>query len=283
MFGNNDDAHRTARDLAAAGVEVAALIDARADVDVAGDFPVYTGGAGDRQRAVGMGCTEITVRHDGGDHHIATDCLAVSGGWNPAVHLTCHMNGRPVWQDDIAAFVPVDGAVPGLVACGAAKGVFSTAACLADGARAAARGAERDRRRRRRRSSCRRPRMAPMPSPPLWVVEGKGRAWLDFQNDVTIKDIKLAAQENFRSVEHMKRYTTQGMATDQGKTSNVGALAVLADATGRTIPETGTTTFRPPYVPVSIAAHGRGGAGQGLRAASGSPPRTRPASRAARR
>jgi sarcosine oxidase subunit alpha len=99
---------------------------------------------------------------------------------------------------------------------------------------------------------------------PHWAVPGKGRAWLDFQNDVTVKDVKQAAAENFASVEHMKRYTTQGMATDQGKNSNVGALAVLADATGRGIPETGTTTFRPPYVPVSIAAIGAGAKGHGF-------------------
>ena len=78
------------------------------------------------------------------------------------------------------------------------------------------------------------------------VVEGKGRAWLDYQNDVTVKDIQQSVQENFKSVEHMKRYTTQGMAIDQGKNSNVASLAILADATGRGIPETGTTTFRPP-------------------------------------
>ena len=96
------------------------------------------------------------------------------------------------------------------------------------------------------------------------MVPGKGRAWLDFQNDVTVKDVKQAARENFRSVEHMKRYTTQGMATDQGKNSNVAALAVLADATGQGIPETGTTTFRPPYTPVAIAAMGAGAQGHGF-------------------
>ena len=100
----------------------------------------------------------------------------------------------------------------------------------------------------------------------FWEVRaGKaGRAWLDFGNDVTTKDVRLAAQENYTSVEHMKRYTTQGMASDQGKISNVAALAVLADATGRTIPETGTTTFRPPFTPVSIAALGAGGQGAGF-------------------
>ncbi len=92
-------------------------------------------------------------------------------------------------------------------------------------------------------------------------MPGKGRAWLDYANDVTIKDVKLAAQENFASVEHMKRYTTQGMAPDQGKNSNVAALAVLADATGRGIPETGTTTFRPPF----CAGVHRGDGGRGAR------------------
>ena len=88
---------------------------------------------------------------------------------------------------------------------------------------------------------------------PFWYVEsGNGRAWLDQQNDVTVKDIKLAHQENFRSVEHLKRYTTLGMATDQGKTSNMGGLAVMAELTGKSIPETGTTIFRPPYTPVAI-------------------------------
>ena len=85
-------------------------------------------------------------------------------------------------------------------------------------------------------------------------MPGKGRAWLDFQNDVTVKDVKLAEQEGFRSVEHLKRYTTLGMATDQGKTANVGALAVMAEITGKSIPETGTTIFRPPYTPVAMGA-----------------------------
>ncbi len=86
------------------------------------------------------------------------------------------------------------------------------------------------------------------------MKEGKGRAWIDHQNDVTVKDIKLAHQENFRSVEHLKRYTTLGMATDQGKTSNMGGLAVMAELTGKSIPETGTTIFRPPYTPVAMGA-----------------------------
>ncbi len=262
VFGNNDDAHRTAHDLAAAGVRVAALIDSREGVTVTGDFPVYAGGQVIATKGR-LGLQEITMRDAGGNRTIQTDCLAMSGGWNPTLHLTCHMNGRPVWDDAIQSFVPVPGMIPGLAVAGAARGRFSTAACLADGAEVAAEVAA-DLGATVVKATLPRAEDDPYRLTPLWSVEGKGRKWLDFQNDVHIKDIRLAAQENFRSVEHMKRYTTQGMATDQGKSSNVAALAVLADATGRGIPETGTTTFRPPYVPVSIAAMGAGSQGKGF-------------------
>ena len=261
VFGNNDDAHRTARDLVAAGIKVAAQIDSRDDAQVAGDFPIYTGAQVIATKGR-HGLQSITIRHSGGIRAIQTDCLAMSGGWNPTVHLTCHMNGRPTWREDIASFVPTPDSIPGLVTAGACNGSFSTAACLAEGASVAAEVA---------RGLGLKPKVT-VPAAddttyavsPLWAVPGKGRKWIDFQNDVHVKDIKLAAQENFRSVEHMKRYTTQGMAPDQGKSSNVVALAVLADATGRGIPETGTTTFRPPYVPVSIAAMGAGSQGKGF-------------------
>jgi methylglutamate dehydrogenase subunit C len=262
VFGNNDDAHRTARDLHAAGVQVAALIDSRADADVgAVSYPVHLGAqvCGTSGRA---GLTSVRVLQGRDEVTIKADCLAMSGGWNPTVHLTCHMNGRPAWREDIAAFVPVAGMIPTLEAAGACNGAFSTAACLREGAQAASRVVEA------LGGSARvelpEAEDAAYNIEPLWAVAGKGRAWLDFQNDVSVKDVKQAAVENFRSVEHMKRYTTQGMATDQGKNSNVGALAVLADATGRGIPETGVTTFRPPYSPVAIAALGAGAQGKGF-------------------
>ncbi len=263
VFANNDDAHRTARDMAAAGVHVAAVIDSRHDTDV-GNTPyrVFKGaqvcGSGGRKEL-----ESIQIRTTTGMEAIQTDCLAVSGGWNPAVHLTCHMNGRPTWRADIQAFVPSEGAVPGMIPAGACNGVFSTSGCLASGVEAATKAlAALD----RKVALVELPDADDVPykMTPLWAVAGKGRAWLDFQNDVSVKDIKQAAQENFRSVEHMKRYTTQGMATDQGKSSNVASLAILADATGRGIPETGTTTFRPPYTPVSIAAMGAGAQGKGF-------------------
>jgi sarcosine oxidase subunit alpha len=262
VFGNNDSAHRTVADLQAAGVHVAALIDARPYARSDLDVPFYPGaqicGTSGRR-----GLEAVTLATTKGEDRIAADCLAISGGWNPTVHLACHMGARPTWDAARQAFLPPENAVPGMRVAGAAAGAFSTRACLerglAEGARAAVdlgfrapdlaapRGAE-----------------ANYDIFPLWQVPGRGRAWLDFQNDVTVKDVVQAAAENFLSVEHMKRYTTQGMAPDQGKNSNVAALAVLAEATGRGIAETGTTTFRPPYVPVPIAALGAGGKGKGF-------------------
>jgi sarcosine oxidase subunit alpha len=262
VFGNNDDAHRTALDLIAAGVNVVALVDSRPDAKAQGDYRVIAGGQV-VDTAGAKSLRAITVQHGNQSETLAVDCLAMSGGWNPSVHLTCHMNGRPVWNDDVLAFVPKPGMIPGLTAAGAANGAFSTAACLAAGAQA---GAEVAQALGKTAPSADLPRAedGAYAIAPLWTVPHKGRAWLDFQNDVTVKDVKQAAQENFRSVEHMKRYTTQGMATDQGKNSNVAALAILADATGRAIPETGTTTFRPPYTPVAIAAMGAGAQGAGF-------------------
>ena len=262
IFANNDDAHRTAIDLIAAGVFVAGVIDSRADVQAFGDYPLFTSGKVIATKGR-KGLVGITVEHSGGTSELHTDCLGMSGGWNPTVHLTCHMNGRPEWSDDILSFVPVENMVPGLSVAGAARGVFSTLGCLEDGI-AVAQSVVTDLGMTPALLDAPSGEDAPYRIEPLWQVDGKGRKWLDFQNDVHVKDVRLAVQENFRSVEHMKRYTTQGMATDQGKSSNVAALAVLADATGRGIPETGTTTFRPPYVPVSIAAMGAGSQGHGF-------------------
>ncbi len=263
VFGNNDHALASAQVLAAEGMQIAAYVDPREDV--AGDvpFPLHAGAevVGTRGR---HGLREVTIRMRGRESRIVCDTLALSGGWNPTLALGCHHNGRPVWDEAIAAFLPRPGMVPGLEAAGAARGRFSTAACLADGVEAA-RAALAE-------LGLKAPEMvlpeaegSPYTLRPLWQVQAPGRAWLDFANDVTAKDVTLAAQEGFASVEHMKRYTTQGMAPDQGKSSNMGALAVLADATGGSIPETGTTTFRPPFVPVSIGALGAGARGKGFR------------------
>ena len=262
LFCNNDDAHRTAADMVEAGLHVAAVIDSRHDAPSSPDYPVFAG-AQVCDTHGRRGLEAVTIRTPQGIRRIATEVLGMSGGWNPSVHLACHMGGRPAWDDDRLAFLPVPGMVPGLEAAGAANGAFSTAACLAEGIAAGQAAA--------RALGCKAPDVplpdaqdAPYRIGRLWDVPGKGRAWVDFQNDVTVKDVVQAAVENFRSVEHMKRYTTQGMATDQGKNSNVVALAVLADATGRSIPETGTTTFRPPFTPTAIAAMGAGATGKGF-------------------
>jgi len=262
LFANNDNARHVARQLMAAGVKVAAILDSRPDASSLEDCPVYLGATVTDTKGR-HGLTSIDVAHKGGTITLQTDCLAMSGGWNPTLHLTCHMNGKPTWSPDIAAFVPTPGAVPNLTPAGAANGDFSTWTCLMTGRDAAIKALTA-----LGKSAPDTPlpqaEDAPYRLTPLWAVDGRARAWLDFANDVTTKDVRLSAQEGFASVEHMKRYTTQGMAPDQGKNSNIGALAVLADATGRGIPETGTTIYRPPYTPVSIAAMGAGGRGAGF-------------------
>ena len=253
VFTNNDDGHRTATDLAAAGVDVAAIIDSRPDAPKSEVAEVFAGavvtGTGGR---LGIGHVDIRLA-GGGRKHVQCGALAVSGGWNPNVHLTCHHRGRPAWQDDIAAFVPGEGVPPGMAVAGAARGVFSTAGTIGDGqAQAIAQLAEIGI--AAAADTLPEAEDAPVRVTPLWHVPGKKRAWLDQQNDVTVKDVKLAHQENFRAVEHLKRYTTLGMAGDQGRTSNVLGLAIMAELTGKSIAETGTTIYRPPYTPTPIAA-----------------------------
>ena len=250
IFTNNDDGHRTAADLHAKGIKVT-VIDPRADVPRALDYEVLTS-AQVIDTMGRLGLTFIQVRlADGSERTIECSALGVSGGWNPNVHMTCHQRGRPVWNDTLAAFVPAE--LPaGMSVAGAAMGDMTTAGALAGGAQAARKALGL----KGRTSQLPVAEDAPVSITPFWYVEGASRAWLDHQNDVTVKDVKLSHQEGFRSVEHLKRYTTLGMATDQGKTSNMGGLAIMAELAGKTIPEVGTTIFRPPYTPVAIGALG---------------------------
>ena len=202
-----------------------------------------------------LGLEVVTVRtQQGFTRDIICGALAVSGGWNPNVHLTCHQRGRPQWNEALAAFVPGESLPVGLSVAGAADGALSTHGALETGS-ARAVEALADLGIQAKPGNVPQAEDAPVNLQPFWYVkDGKGRAWIDQQNDVTVKDVKLAHQENFVSVEHLKRYTTLGMATDQGKTSNMGGLAVMAEMTGKSIPETGTTIFRPPYTPVAMGA-----------------------------
>ena len=264
IFANNSGAEQTVKDLKAAGVRIVAYIDARDRTGVIGDFPIFCN-AEICDTSGRLGLKEITVRHAGGEVNIAADCLAVSGGWNPTVHLSCHMNKKPYWCEKILSFLPTENAIPGMVYAGAAIGHMSTLACLQSGAETA-HDLLKDFNKSSERITVPNAEDSSYNIRAIWSVlpNGKQRSWLDFQNDVTVKDIAQSVAENYRSVEHVKRYTTQGMAPDQGRNSNVVALAVLADVTGKSIPDTGTTTFRPPFSPVSIAAMGSEGQDKGF-------------------
>jgi heterotetrameric sarcosine oxidase alpha subunit len=258
IFTNTDDGWHTAFDLAKVGIEVPAIIDSRPTVSpqlaaqasratriLTGSQVVATKGR-NALRAV-------TVRTPDGTEEIKVDSLGVSGGWDPTVHLCCHRGGRPVWNVAIAAFVP-GSLSKGLMVAGAANGTLTLAACLFEGVRV---GAEATQAAGFTAKSIDLPKTEDEVSAatPLWhVARSKGKAFVDFQNDVTADDVALAEREGFRSVEHLKRYTTLGMATDQGKTANLNGLAIVAASTGQSVAETGTTVFRPPYTPVAIGA-----------------------------
>jgi methylglutamate dehydrogenase subunit C len=267
IFADNDDACRTAEDLADAGIAVAALIDARKNGSPRAKHAAkrakarYLPGGAIARVHGGHAVTGVEVRDASGKtERIACDLVAVSGGWNPSLHLTTHLNGKPQWSEALATLVP--GALPpGMSVAGAAKGSFGLGACLAQGdAAGAAAAAECGF--AATSGSAPKAKDEETAASPVWqVADSRGKAFVDFQNDVTVSDVKLAAREGFRIPEHLKRYTTLGMATDQGKTGNLNGAAVLAAVTGRYLGAVGTTTFRPPFTPVAISAfagHHRG-------------------------
>ena len=222
---SNDSAYGVAHELTAAGAQCV-VVDMRGHSDLAATaraagIDVRLGDSIDSA----LGRTQVEGARLKSGATLAADLIAVSGGWTPLIHLYCHARGKPRWDDRIAALVPGSD-VPGLQVVGSAKG-----ADTADDTPSASWGG----------------------APDLWAASARRRVWVDLQHDVTTKDIELAVRENFASVEHLKRYTTLGMATDQGKTSNVNGLAILAAQTGRGIDAVGVTTFRPPFVPVSMA------------------------------
>lgn len=274
---NNDDAYRTAIALVEAGLSVPAVIDARAEV---------TGALPARARALGIAvhAGRAVVKVKGGKRvtgvaiglqagegavldEISCDAVAMSGGWSPVVHLYSHCGGKLTWDRKRAMFRPDpdrpplthDGS-PLVYPAGAANGALSAAEALADAVETGLVAVK---------ALGLKPGTTPLgraepadeaPMDPVWIMpQGAGAAlkakmWLDYQNDVKVSDVQLAAREGYQSVEHTKRYTTLGMATDQGKLSNINGLAVLAGALSEDIPAVGTTTFRPPYTPVTLGA-----------------------------
>ena len=270
---NNDSAYEVALSLKAAGLDVVAIADARVEPQ---------GEAVEKARKIGLSVlpghtvtnvkgrkgvrgAELHAIDDNGSaipgnrHMIDCDLVITSGGWSPAVHLFSQSGGKLRFDEEIQAFVP-NASRQSEVSVGAAVGEFILSSALRSAAEsgvkaAAACGFDTD--------------MPQLPEAdntplgdirPLWQVDvstlnRKGAmAWLDFQNDVKASDVKLAVRESFKSVEHVKRYTTLGMASDQGKTSNVNAIGVMGAAQGKQMADVGTTTFRPPYDPVTIGA-----------------------------
>ncbi|MDF1794695.1 MAG: sarcosine oxidase subunit alpha family protein [Thalassobaculaceae bacterium] len=271
VVANNDDGYRTALDLNAAGVEVIQVVDTR---------PVGTSDWRARCEAAGieirdnaavtkvhgrlnvLGCDIAGLDDVSGARFEPCDLLAVSGGWSPAVHLHTHALGKIDWDDGLAAFVP-GAARQAHVSVGAARGAYSLAACLSDGFAAGSAAAEAA-----GFASGARPD-TPITDAPgerpiraFWAVGDGKKRFVDLQDDVTADDITLAHREGFVSVEHLKRYTTLGMGTDQGKTSNIIGHALMAEARGEPIPQVGTTRFRPPYTPVAMGAFAGGDRGR---------------------
>ena len=259
-----DSGYAAARDLRRAGVEIAAVLDPRPETDSAAiaavrdvriDIAFDTTVAATRGRLRVSAAQAGRIALDGSvmpGRWIDCDLIAMAGGWTPAVHLFSQSRGKVAWDAGAQAFLP-HVIAPGQVqqSAGACRGVFGLAAVLEDGFAAGRAACGRD-------ASARAFKVSEGPLDFRGIVGARvaaasdARAFVDFQHDVTVKDLKLAAQEGFRAIEHVKRYTTTGMATDQGKTSNVNALAVVAAHLGKSIPEVGLTTFRQPYTPVTF-------------------------------
>ncbi len=265
---NNDDAYATALALKNSGVEVVLIADARPTLGAAGQSALAAGIRVETNTlpAKALGWHRVSgltlQRADGsGREKVSCDCIAVSAGFSPDVNLASQTGAAPLWREDLQGFVPAK-PIRRERSAGAGNGTFDLRGCLAEG-HAAGLDAVRAVGLKVGHSKAAPKVETTGISAPLavWRCPGNGKAFVDFQNDVTAKDIQLAHQEGFVSVEHVKRYTTLGMSTDQGKMSNVNGIALLAEARGQDIPEVGTTRFRPPYVPVAIGAfagHERG-------------------------
>ena len=226
---NNDLAWRSILALSGAGAEVAAIIDVRESVDEqlvdlaeTQNIAVHTGAMPVRARG-SNGVKRLEYRDcKGRGHAVQCDAIAMSGGMNPTVHLYSQAGGKLRYDEELACFRPQECRQYVEVA-GAASGAFATPDTYNIGPRS----------------------RSPAKTDSQWV---------DFLHDITASDIELAVRENYRSVEHLKRYTTSGMAVDQGKTSNLNALTLLGELTGRKPGEVGTTTFRPMFMPVTMGA-----------------------------
>ena len=267
IFTTTDDGWRSIADLRDAGVRVAAVVDPRSEVRKDLVSQAQSVGANVHfgsqvvQAHGAHGVKRITISSPGGAiTTIDCDLLGVSGGWNPNIGLTTHLGAKPIWSDGISAFIPGDLSRAMSVA-GAARGKFSLRDALADGASVGLAVSEAT---GFARPLLDVPRVGDEDTNmwPFWRSTPTGKfAFVDLQNDVTAEDVQLAAQEGFQNTEHLKRYTTLGMATDQGKTGAVVAQALMAALTGTAMGTIGVPRARPPETPVAIGAfagHHRG-------------------------
>ncbi|MGM0560083.1 MAG: sarcosine oxidase subunit alpha [Pseudomonadota bacterium] len=265
---SHDSAWHAAFDLSDAGSRVEAIVDTRTNPsdalrEAACDRGIrvlaghtVTGTSG-RLR---VNAVRVNPVHDGSvgpAETLGCDSLLMSGGWTPSLHLFSHTKGTLRWDDESDAFLPDQQAEACHIA-GAGRGLWGVKAVLQDGDRRGAEAAEAAGHKPEsgafqvendRTGSGETHRELPSDRKP-----GRARAFVDYQNDVTAKDIRLAVREGMKSIEHVKRYTTNGMATDQGKLSNMNGLMIAADAVGKAPPQVGLTTFRPPYTPTTFGA-----------------------------
>lgn len=269
---SNDHAYRAALDWIEAGREVVAIADAREAPD--GELVeqarslgirIITGSAVLEARGTNRVSGARIARIDrqgfkvaGPVEELACDTIASSGGYSPVIHLASHTGARPTWNDAILGFVPT--LVKGVVAAGASRGVYVLGEALADGVEAAATavaaiGSQVPSMTLPRVNTLREGQACalyhvPHEKPTLRAP----KQFVDLQNDVTAGAIELATREGFESIEHVKRYTAMGFGTDQGKLGNINGMAIAARCLGRSIPEVGTTVFRPNYTPVTFGA-----------------------------
>ncbi|MCG8597045.1 MAG: sarcosine oxidase subunit alpha family protein, partial [Kiloniellales bacterium] len=278
VFTNNDSAYAAALDMQAAGITIAAVIDLRGDP--AGHFTEKAEAAGmkiladhavvgtrGKKRITAVEAAELSIdgKHVVGiPQVIDCDLLVSSGGWNPSVHLFCQAKGQLTWDEDHACFVPGTPMQRAQASAGACNGTWGLGACIAEGHAAglAAAAAAGHKAKGRKKAPPKADDRDFLPGRWMWLVPStkplgrKGKHFVDLQNDSTAADLALALREGYRSIEHVKRFTTTGMATDQGKTANVNAIGIVAEIKGQPLPAVGVTTFRPPYTPVTFGIFG---------------------------
>ena len=264
---NNDDAYKTAEIIIEIGAEVVAVVDARKKQSqyvkkimekgvrvITNTLPLKAHGK--------LNVNALSVQSTDGTFvgKIKCDCVAMSGGFSPDVHLASQTGAMPIWNEKIQGFIP-NKPIHNERSVGAGSGIFDAKQCIEQGYKIGKEVVEKIGGKNKNTKIPKVKENETYNIKPIWECPGNAKAFVDMQNDVTKLDIILASQEGYKSVEHAKRYTTMGMATDQGKIANVNGLAILAKAQNKKIEEIGTTRFRPPYSPVAIGAfagHERG-------------------------